>query len=282
MTENPLIKVENVQFGYRFDKQALTGVSLDFPRGARIALVGPNGAGKSTLFLHLNAILRPVSGRLFYEGRPYGYGRDAVAALRRRVGLVFQDQDIQLFAASVLDDVMFGPLNLGLSVAAAESCAREALALLDIPSLASEPIHGLSQGQKKRVAVAGVLAMDPEVLVMDEPTAGLDYPGILSLREMLAGLHVEGRTLIVATHDIDWVWSWADLVYVLHEGRVIAGGPPENIINNEEHASRGISRPVIGELTEAFARAGIRAPAGARSPRTVAELVEMVLANGNI
>jgi cobalt/nickel transport system ATP-binding protein len=274
MTAPALITVDNITFRYRYDKPALDRASLSMPAGSRVALVGPNGAGKSTLFLHLNGILKPQSGELRYQGQPYRYSRDALATLRQQIGLVFQDPDTQLFAESVWDDVLFGPSNLGLSAAEAALRAEAALAAVGLEGCKDEPVHFLSQGQKKRAAIAGVLAMEPAVLVMDEPTAGLDYPGILSLRGILDGLHVAGKTLVVATHDIDWAWTWADLVYVLAAGRVIAAGPPQTILARPDHAGLGFARPLLGELADSLAAENLLPPGAL--PKTAAELVALL------
>lgn len=273
----PLIDIQNITFRYRYDKLALDGTSLSVPAGSRVALVGPNGAGKSTLFLHINAILRPQSGLLLYQGQPYRYSRGAVSALRQKVGLVFQDPDTQLFAGNVFDDVLFGPANMGLTISEAHRRAEAALASVDMLGQKSEPIHFLSQGQKKRVAIAGILAMDPAVLVMDEPTAALDYPGLTSLQEIMDMLHRAGKTLVVATHDIDWAWAWADMVYVLAQGQVIAGGQPREILNRPDHASLGFARPIIGAIHASMRQQGILPNEKAGSvPRTADELVALL------
>lgn len=276
MQTYPLLEAQNVEFSYRFDKTALNGVNLTIPAGKRVAFVGPNGAGKSTLFLHFNAILRPTAGKLLYKGQPFKYSRADITLLRQKIGLVFQDPDTQLFAGSVLDDVLFGPMNLGMSVKAAEEKARAALEAVQMIEYANEPVHFLSHGQKKRVAIAGVLAMQPDILVMDEPTAGLDFPGMQNLSEIMDNLHRQGTTLTVATHDIDWAWRWADLVYVLSNGQVIAGGAPETILNSTEHAGQGFARPVIGEIYASLAGQN-RSKSGI--PRTAAELVALLKNN---
>lgn len=276
MTTTPLIAIDNITFRYRPGNLALAGASLTVPPGSRVALVGPNGAGKSTLFLHINAILRPLSGELRYQGRPYSYSRDALAALRQKIGLVFQDADTQLFAGNVLDDVLFGPMNMGLTGGEALRRAEAALDAVGMLDHKSEPVHFLSQGQKKRVAIAGVLAMDPDALIMDEPTAGLDFPGLASLQDILTMLHGSGKTLVVATHDIDWAWSWADSVYVLAAGRTVAGGPPQDILARPDHAALGFARPVLAQVAEALhQRQVIPEPV---FPRTASELVALLAA----
>lgn len=277
MTGTPLIDIDNLTFGYRSGKLALSGASLAIPAGSRVALIGPNGAGKSTLFLHINAILRPQAGQLRFEGQPYRYGRDFLAKLRQKVGLVFQDPDTQLFAGNVFDDVLFGPMNLGLSVREATTRAEAALAAVDLLAEKAEPVHFLSQGQKKRAAIAGVLAMEPAVLVMDEPTAGLDYPGLVNLRQILDELHAGGKTLVVATHDIDWAWSWADLVYILVQGRVIAGGSPAEVLSRPDHSRLGFAKPVVSEVYDALQQRRLWPEAPVGLPRTVEELVALIL-----
>jgi cobalt/nickel transport system ATP-binding protein len=270
----PLITADNITFRYRPGNLALDGASLAIPAGSRVALVGPNGAGKSTLFLHLNAILRPLAGELRYQGRPYRYDSGFLAALRQRVGLVFQDPDTQLFAGNVFDDVVFGPMNLGLTEKEAVRRAEAALDAVGMLAQRESPVHFLSQGQKKRVAIAGVLAMDPEALVMDEPTAALDYPGLTSLKDTLAMLHAGGKTLVVATHDVDWAWTWADIVYVLAGGRTVAAGPPADILARPDHAALGFARPVLAELSAALGAEGAISEGAA--PRTCAELLALL------
>jgi cobalt/nickel transport system ATP-binding protein len=270
----PLITADNITFRYRPGNLALDGASLAIPAGSRVALVGPNGAGKSTLFLHLNAILRPLAGELRYQGRPYRYDSGFLAALRQRVGLVFQDPDTQLFAGNVFDDVVFGPMNLGLTEKEAVRRAEAALDAVGMLAQRESPVHFLSQGQKKRVAIAGVLAMDPEALVMDEPTAALDYPGLTSLKDTLAMLHAGGKTLVVATHDVDWAWTWADIVYVLAGGRTVAAGLPADILARPDHAALGFARPVLAELSAALGAEGAISEGAA--PRTCAELLALL------
>jgi len=270
----PLILADNLTFSYRPGSPALCGASLAIPAGSRVALVGPNGAGKSTLFLHINAILRPDAGRLSYQGRPYSYDRSFLAGLRQKIGLVLQDPDSQLFAGNVLDDVLFGPMNMGLAAGEAVKRAENALEAVGMLGYKTAPVHFLSAGQKKRVAIAGVLAMDPVALVMDEPTAGLDHPGLASLHAILAMLHAAGKTLVVATHDIDWAWAWADLVYVLAAGKTIASGPPAEILARPDHAALGFARPVLADLAAALAARGLLPPGAA--PRTCAERMALL------
>ena len=275
MSTTSLIEVRNLSFSYHLAKKVLDCVQMSIPRGARIALVGPNGAGKSTLFLHLNAILRPQAGSLLYEGQAYEYSRSFVTMLRQRVGLVFQDPDAQLFAGSVLDDVLFGPMNLKLTPKVAHKRAEAALDAVKMLEYRNEPVHFLSHGQKKRVAMAGVLAMKPEVLIMDEPTAGLDYPGVLNLNDIMARLHNQGTTLVVATHDVEWVWGWTDFVYVLSQGQTVASGNPADVLVRSDHTAFGYAQPVLGEIYNELRQRQLILP-GNHLPRTAAELINLL------
>jgi cobalt/nickel transport system ATP-binding protein len=170
----PVLAASEVEFCYADGTQALRYLSISFARGRRTALLGRNGAGKSTLLTLFNGIERPSRGTVFCNGRPMAYDRAALRDLRRRVGLVFQDPDSQLFSASIREDVSFGPLNLGLSPMEVRGRVEQALAAVGLTDLADRPTHALSYGEKKRACLAGVLAMDPEVLILDEPAAGLD------------------------------------------------------------------------------------------------------------
>ena len=243
MTATPILEARSVCFNYQTGKPVLKELNLSIPAGGRIALVGPNGAGKSTLFLHFNAILRPTSGTLLFRGVPYDYSRKSINRLRQKIGLVFQDQDMQLFAPTVLDDVLFGPMNMGCTLAEAERMSREAVETVEMTEYLNEPVHFLSPGQKKRVAVAGVLAMQPEVLVMDEPTAGLDYAGSVNLSGIMDRLHQAGKTLIVSTHDTDWALGWADMAVAMVDGRVAACGTAAEVLLREDHVELGFARP---------------------------------------
>ena len=214
-------------------RRALSGADIRIPRGARVALLGANGAGKTTLLLHLNGMLRPTAGGVLVEGQPADYSRKALLRWRQKVGMVFQHPDDQLFAASVQQDVSFGPMNLGLAEDDVRARVEEALAAMGITELAESPTHMLSFGQKKRAAIAGVLAMEPEVLILDEPTAGLDPHGVEQFLETLESLHEAGTTIVISTHDVDLAYSWADAAAILAEGQVIEQGLPAEIMRDE-------------------------------------------------
>ena len=219
---DPICGLEAVDFQYPDNSRGLVQCSLAVARGSRTVLLGPNGAGKTTLFLHLNGILRPQHGTVRFDGAPLDYSRNGLHRLRSQVGLVFQNPDSQLVSASVREDVSFGPCNLGLDRATVSRRVAEALAMVGMADHADRPVHSLSYGQKKRVCIAGVLAMEPQLLVLDEPMAGLDPLMQGELEQLLDRLHQGGMTIVMATHNIDFTYRWADQVCLLSEGRCCA------------------------------------------------------------
>lgn len=228
-----LFQLENLSYRYSDGTLALDNISLSFDRGERIALLGTNGSGKTTLLNHLTGILKPTLGRIFFEAKPIEYGAKSLLNLRKRVGFVFQDPNDQLFASTVNQDVAFGPLNLGYSHDKAKKVVDEALKTVGMAEFAEKPPHFLSLGQKKRVALAGVLAMQPEVIIMDEPTANLDPIAATDILRLLLRLNREvGITLLLATHDVDMVPLFANRIFILNKGKVASEGTPKEIFSN--------------------------------------------------
>lgn len=213
---------------------ALRGASLCLEPGQRVALLGRNGAGKSTLLLHANGILHPTSGQVRIAGAPLTYTRRGLIEARRQVGLVFQNPDEQLFSASVAQDISFGPLNLKLDLAEVRRRVAAAAELCEISDLLDRPTHALSGGQKTRVALAGVLAMQPLLLLADEVTAGLDPWMRRQVFVIFNRLAARGTTVLLATHDVEAARHWADLVVVMDAGRIVAVGSPATIFGNPE------------------------------------------------
>ena len=233
----PLFRLKGVRYAYAGRQLALDGIDLDIRAGERLALLGANGSGKSTLLKLLDGIVGPSEG----EMRALGHDVAAVAAgedafrFHREVGLVFQDPDIQLFSATVFDDVAFGPLQLGLSKEEVRERVGEALAAMEIAHLADRAPFELSGGEKKRAAIASVLSLRPEVVLLDEPTASLDPRTKWLLVDLVARLGAAGRTLVTATHELDIVPIIADRVVVLGEDRrVLADGSPASILSDRE------------------------------------------------
>jgi cobalt/nickel transport system ATP-binding protein len=271
-----LLEAHALTYAYPGGVPALSGLDLRVERNRRLAILGPNGAGKTTLLLHLNGTLRPASGQVLLDGTATGYSRAALSDWRRRVGLVLQDADDQLFAASVAEDVSFGPLNLGLSEEAVRERVEEALAALHIAELAQRPTHMLSFGQKKRAAIAGAVAMRPEVLLLDEPTAGLDQIGSAHLLAALEKLEVRGTTLVFTTHDVDFAWAFADDVALFREGRVVAQGAAIDILTDEGRMSEvGLMAPLVARIGLALRAGGILAT-DAPLPRDEATALELL------
>ena len=236
----------------------LDGCSLAIRTGSRNALLGSNGSGKTSLLLHFNALLQPTAGGVRFAGQPVDYRRSGLNALRRRVGLVFQNPDRQLFSASVIEDVSFGPLNLGLDEATVRRRVDEALAAVGMTDLADKPVHHLSFGQKKRVCIAGVLAMQPAVLLLDEPMAGLDAAMQVELQGVLDGLTAQGITIVLSTHDVDFAYRWADDIHLLAAGRCLAsfaaGDLPQHTLALR---TAGQPLPAVVELHRALAGHGL-------------------------
>jgi cobalt/nickel transport system ATP-binding protein len=233
----PLFLLRGVGLAYPGGQVALDGVDLAIWPGERVAFLGANGSGKSTLLKLLDGIMSPTSGQMTALGQDVAAvaaGEDAFV-FHRAVGLVFQDPDIQLFSATVLDDVAFGPLQLGLPAEEVSERCEEALAAMDIAHLASRAPFELSGGEKKRAAIASVLSLRPEVILLDEPTAALDPRTKWVLVELIRSLGSAGRTVIMATHELDIVPLIADRVVVLTEdGRVAADGPAEAVLADTE------------------------------------------------
>ncbi|MCW2695320.1 MAG: cobalt transporter, ATPase subunit [Modestobacter sp.] len=227
-TPPPSLLVEDLAFAYPDGHQALYGVDLRLEPGERVAMLGPNGAGKTTLVLHLNGILRAGRGRVEVAGLPVA-GRD-LREVRRRVGIVFQDPDDQLFMPTVGEDVAFGPRNLGLPEPEVGRRVADALAAVDMADAADRPPHHLSFGQRRRVAVATVLSMQPEVLVLDEPSSNLDPAGRRELAEVLQSLSV---TLLMVTHDLPYALQLCPRSVVLDGGVVVADGPTRELLADQ-------------------------------------------------
>lgn len=263
MTAQPLLALEAVDHVFADGSTGLRGCSLALARGRRHALLGANGAGKTTVLQHLNGLLRPTAGRLLWEGRSVGGGRAELDALRRRVGLVFQNPDRQLFAAHVDEDVSFGPLNLGLDGATVRARVAAALDAVGMSAYTRHPVHQLSFGQKKRVCIAGVLAMEPQVLLLDEPMAGLDPAMQAELALLLDRLAARGVTVLLSTHDIDFAYGWADEIHLMAAGRCIAAGAATVLARQDEALRAAGQRPPLALALHAQLAARGLLPAGA-------------------
>ncbi|MCK8677780.1 energy-coupling factor ABC transporter ATP-binding protein [Streptomyces lichenis] len=267
--------VELVGAGYAYDEgpAVLSGVDFAVAEGRAVALLGRNGSGKTTMLRLLSGGLRPDRGLLRLAGEEVAYDRAGLVRLRTTVQLVVQDPDDQLFAASVAQDVSFGPMNLGLAASEVRGRVDEALEALDITALADRPTHLLSYGQRKRAAIAGAVAMRPRVLILDEPTAGLDPHGQERLLRTLDQLRASGTTVLMATHDVDLALRWADDAAVLTPAGPRTGPVAELLGDRDLLAAAGLRRP-WGMAVAAVLRERGLLPEDAPGPRTPEELEE--------
>jgi len=270
------IETINLSYSYPDGTKALENINFTVNKGENIAILGPNGAGKSTLVHHFNGLLMPTSGKVFVLGKEVS--KSNVDWIRQKVGLVFQDPDDQLFARTVTQDVAFGPTNMGLPSKEIEDRVKWALEVTGLKGLENKSPQNLSQGQKKRAAIAGVLAMKPEIIALDEPMANLDPRTASKILRLLLQLNQElGLTLIIATHDVDFVPLFADKVYVLNKGKMFLEGPlAEVFLNTETMRSINLRLPRMAHLFEILKRKdGL--PINNRFPLTIGEARREIL-----
>lgn len=270
----PILQVRDLRFCYDSGVPALDGVSLDVYAGERIAVLGPNGAGKSTFFLCLNGVLTPESGQILLDGKPVD--RKMRKALCERVGIVFQNADDQIIASTVAAEVSFGPMNLRLPRDEVARRVDHALEYMDLQAFRARPPHDLSGGEKKRVSIADILAMESEVILLDEPAASLDPAGEERLERVLTRLSDEGRTLLISTHDVDFAFRWATRAVVFSAGRILADGTPQAVFEDTMLLRQAhLRRPVLAEVFAALRARGL-VPPGASCPTTTAALKRLL------
>ncbi|MDD1724644.1 MAG: ATP-binding cassette domain-containing protein [Methanospirillum sp.] len=270
-----LIEINGLTFAYAYAPPAISDISLTIHTGEKIALVGSNGAGKSTLLLTLNGMLKPKTGEILFHGAPVSYDRRSLRSLRQKIGFVFQDPDVQIIAPTVWQDVAFGPTNLDYPEEKIREVVSEALHQVGLEGFDKRPPYHLSGGEKKRVAIAGVLAMDPDVLVLDEPTSMLDPAGSEDIMDLLDELNHQGKTIIISTHDVELAYPWADRIVLMENGQVIASGTPEEAFSDRELVRRArLKTPILLELYRELASRGIRDCM--KLPKTVLDIIEII------
>jgi cobalt/nickel transport system ATP-binding protein len=255
--------LESVEVNYEYPGgiAALTGVNFSIRPGEKIAILGANGAGKSTLLNMLCGSLRPARGKVCLNGQDLTYDQAGLRRLRSEVGLVLQDPDDQLFAASVFEDVSFGPANLGLPSEEIRSRVDAALDALEIADLRERPTHMLSFGQRKRVAIAGIVAMQPRYLLLDEPSAGLDPLGVEHLMSALARISAQGTAIALASHDVDAAYAWADRIVIFHNGTIASSGIPEQVFADETLLrDLRMRTPIIWDIARSLRACGVLDP----------------------
>lgn len=266
-----LLQVKNLCFSYD-EKSVLQQINVTICRGERIAVMGSNGAGKSTFFLNLNGVLQPDSGEILLEGKTLK--KKDFKELHRRVGFVFQDADSQIIASNVKAEISFGPMNLGLSKEEVRNRVAAAIEYMGLSRLADRAPQYLSGGEKKRVSIADILAMETEVLIFDEPMAALDPVNTQNVESILKRLHGDGKTLLIATHDVDFAYRYADRILVFSEGGIIADGTPQEVFHRKEILERAhLKAPAVMTVWEALEQKGF-VKKGTGYPVTAEELVE--------
>lgn len=273
------IRFEKVSYTYGkktpFEYAALKDIDLEILEGSFTAIVGHTGSGKSTLIQHLNGLLLPEQGKVVIVDFVLEAKKKIknIKELRKQVGIVFQFPEYQLFESTVLKDVMFGPKNFGASEEEARKKAQNALALVNIPKAYYEKSpFALSGGERRRVAIAGILAMEPKILVLDEPTAGLDPKGIDEMMTLFKQIHDKGTTIILVSHDMDVVLEYADKVIVLQDGHVIKMDTPSKLFQDEQFESYSLEMPMVYQFAKELIKKGVPIHLDAiKNPETLAK-----------
>ena len=243
------LSTKNLSYTYPDGTHALKNINMDIYKGQKVAIMGPNGAGKSTLFSHFNGLTEPTSGYVEIDGKAIKYDRDTLLEVRQKVGIVFQDPNDQLFAPTVKEDVAFGPMNLGLDYEEVERRVDEALTMVGMEQYMDKTPHHLSGGQQKRVAIAGIIAMRPEIMILDEPTAGLDPEGVEKVLDILNNLNKEGMSIVISSHDIEMVNEFAEKIFVLNNGEILERGDKHEIFSNKELLKKAhLKAPITTEI----------------------------------
>ena len=273
--EDWVIEAQDVSYTYDGNNErALDGLNLKIRRGTKVAFMGGNGSGKSTFFLCLNGIRRPDTGKICIDGEAIEYTRKGLLNVRGRVGIVFQEPDDQLFSASVYEEISFGILNLGADEETARSEVESVIEELEITPFQDRPAHALSGGQKKQVAIADILVMHPEVMILDEPAAALDPKHTRKVQQIVDRLTEKGITVLMATHDIDYAYSWADEIVLMHRGKVIRQGTPFEVCSDREALkAASLEVPAVLRMHERLKEKGL-VPQDAAPPGNIDELVE--------
>ncbi|MDR7812121.1 energy-coupling factor ABC transporter ATP-binding protein [Lacrimispora sp.] len=269
-----LLQAENLSYSYGQGNQVLKKINFTVKKGEKIAVLGSNGAGKSTCFLNLNGVLRPESGQIRYRGKEIG--KKDLNELRKNVGIVFQDADSQIIASTVFAEVSFGPVNLKLPKEEVKRRVETALDCMNLMPMKDRPPHYLSGGEKKRVSIADIIAMESEVVIFDEPTASLDPVNVEMLEGVLDKMNEMGKTLLISTHDVDFAYRFADRAVIFSGGRIIADGPVREVFEDDEVLNQAnLKRPILLEVYNSLVRHRILEEGGG-SPRDAGEL-EMLL-----
>lgn len=253
-----IIRTKQLQYTYDDGSIALKGIDINIKKGKKIAFLGSNGSGKSTFFLCLNGILKPQKGTVYYEDQPISYKRKGLLDLRSKVQIVFQDPDHQLFCANVEQEISFGILNLGVDEKQAMTKVRQVMEHLEILPYKNKPTYALSGGQKKQVSIADILVMHPQVIMFDEPCSALDPKHAMIVNQCIDELCMNGISVLIATHDMEYAYAWADEIVVFHEGCILQQGTPQAVFANKkiiEQAS--LTQPYVLQLYDCLCSKGV-------------------------
>ncbi|MDR0314052.1 MAG: ATP-binding cassette domain-containing protein [Treponema sp.] len=271
MNKEELLRAENISYRYDDKYLALNNVHVTFHKGERIAVLGGNGAGKSTFFLCCNGVLRPQKGSIFYKGREISNSKKDILVLRQGVGLVFQDPDSQIIAGSVESEVSFGPMNLRLSRDEVVRRVEQSMTQMNLMRYKNNAPQYLSGGEKKRVSIADILAMQPEMILLDEPTASLDPENVEALENILDELNDSGITIVISTHDVNFAYRFAERAVIFTQGEIIADAAIDEVFVSETVLKKaGLKKPLLYEAFECVQSSNPNR-SGQRKPKTIEE-----------
>ncbi|MBU3155257.1 ATP-binding cassette domain-containing protein [Clostridium estertheticum] len=271
-----ILETKNLSYKYQDGTKALNNINIKIEKGKKVSFVGVNGSGKSTVFLNFNGILKPTKGNVIYKGNEVKYNQKSLLELRKNIGIVFQDPENQLFSASVYQEVSFGAMNLKLNETEVRRRVDAALMDVGMYDYKDKAVHFLSYGQKKRVAIADILVMNPEIIVFDEPTSSLDPKHSKQIVKIFDDLNQKGITVILSTHDVELAYSWSDYIIVLKDGEIAREGTPYEIFSDDKLIHECyLEKPFILEVFEQLRSSG-KIDSDAAVPRNKKELFDII------
>jgi len=271
-----ILETKNLSYQYPDGTKALNNINLKIEKGKKVSFVGVNGSGKSTVFLNFNGVLKPTKGNVIYKGNEIKYNQKSLLELRKNVGIVFQDPENQLFSADVYQEVSFGAMNLKLGDTEVRRRVDEALKNVGMYDYKDKAVHFLSYGQKKRVAIADILVMNPEIIVFDEPTSSLDPQHSKQIVKIFDELNEKGITVILSTHDVELAYSWSDYIIVMKDGEIFREGTPYEIFSDDKLIHECyLEKPLILEVFENLRKSG-KINCDTKIPRNKQELFEVI------
>ena len=246
-----MFRINNLTYKYDKKIKALDNITMDFEKGDIIGIIGSNGSGKSTLFNNLMGILKPTEGEILYKNNKLKYDKRSLYNLRKEVGIVFQDPEKQIFYSMVYDDLAFALRNIGMDEKSIKIRIDKALEAVNGKEFIDRPVHSLSFGQKKRVAIASVIAMNNELILLDEPTAGLDPESTKAIVEIIKSVHKRGKKIVITSHDMNLIYDICDYIYVLNRGKIISEGNVEEVFMEEDKIEEaGLELPWLVKLNK--------------------------------